>query len=74
MNDTHSTAPRLNVYTAWTFGKWLEAAGVLPSMGTVGDCYYNSMMESFWAMVHWNSSIKNCGKPEPSLPTLSSNG
>jgi putative transposase len=35
-------------YTAWAFGKRLEAAGILPSMGSVGDCYDNSMMESFW--------------------------
>jgi putative transposase len=35
-------------FTAWAFGKRLEAAGILPSMGTVGDCYDNSMMESFW--------------------------
>jgi putative transposase len=35
-------------YTAWAFGKRLEAAGILPSMGRVGDCYDNSMMESFW--------------------------
>ena len=26
----------------------LRAAGLLPSMGTIGDCYDNSMMESFW--------------------------
>ena len=25
-----------------------EEAGLLGSMGTVGDCYDNSMMESFW--------------------------
>lgn len=35
-------------YTAWAFGKRLEAAGILPSMGTMGDCYDNSMIESFW--------------------------
>lgn len=35
-------------FTAWAFGKRLEAAGILPSMGTIGDCYDNSMMESFW--------------------------
>lgn len=35
-------------YTAWTFGKRLEATGILPSMGSIGDCYDNSMMESFW--------------------------
>jgi transposase InsO family protein len=26
----------------------LRAAGLLASMGTIGDCYDNSMMESFW--------------------------
>jgi putative transposase len=35
-------------FSAWAFGKRLVAAGILPSMGTVGDCYDNSMMESFW--------------------------
>lgn len=35
-------------YTAWAFGKRVRDAGLLGSMGTVGDCYDNSMMESFW--------------------------
>jgi putative transposase len=35
-------------YTSWVFGKRLRAAGLLASMGTVGDCYDNAMMESFW--------------------------
>ncbi|ABD11103.1 transposase [Frankia casuarinae] len=35
-------------YTSWAFGNRLRIAGLLPSMGTVGDCYDNSMMESFW--------------------------
>jgi putative transposase len=35
-------------FTAWAFGQRLRAAGILPSMGSVGDCYDNSMMESFW--------------------------
>ena len=30
------------------FGKRLREAGLLGSMGTVGDCYDNAMMESFW--------------------------
>jgi integrase-like protein len=34
-------------YTSWAFGKRLREAGLLGSMGTVGDCYDNSMMESF---------------------------
>ena len=35
-------------YTSWAFGQRLRDAGLLPSMGTVGDCYDNAMMESFW--------------------------
>ncbi|WP_460348106.1 IS3 family transposase [Actinoallomurus acanthiterrae] len=35
-------------YTSWVFGKRLRDAGLLGSMGTVGDCYDNAMMESFW--------------------------
>ena len=35
-------------YTSWAFGQRLRAAGLLASMGTVGDCYDNAMMESFW--------------------------
>ncbi len=35
-------------YTSWAFGQRLRAAELLASMGTVGDCYDNAMMESFW--------------------------
>jgi putative transposase len=35
-------------FTSWAFGKRLVDAGIVPSMGSIGDCYDNSMMESFW--------------------------
>lgn len=35
-------------YTSFAFGKGLRDAGLLGSMGTIGDCYDNAMMESFW--------------------------
>ncbi len=35
-------------YTSWAFGQRLRKAGLLGSMGTIGDCYDNAMMESFW--------------------------
>jgi putative transposase len=35
-------------FTSWAFGQRLRAAGLLSSMGTVGDCFDNAMMESFW--------------------------
>ena len=35
-------------FTSWAFGQRLQVAGLLGSMGSIGDCYDNSMMESFW--------------------------
>lgn len=35
-------------YTSWAFGRRLRAAGLLGSMGTIGDAYDNSMAESFF--------------------------
>lgn len=35
-------------YISWAFGQRLRTAGLLASMGTVGDCYDNAMVESFW--------------------------
>jgi putative transposase len=35
-------------YTSWAFGQRLRKAELLGSMGSVGDCYDNAMMESFW--------------------------
>jgi putative transposase len=35
-------------YTSWMFGQRVRAAELVPSMGSIGDCYDNSMMESFW--------------------------
>ncbi len=36
-------------YTSLTFGERLRQAGLLASMGSVGDCYDNAMAESFFA-------------------------
>jgi putative transposase len=36
-------------YTSIVFGQRCKDAGVIPSMGTVGDCYDNAMCESFFA-------------------------
>lgn len=37
-----------SVYTSWAFGQRLRAAGLLGSMGSVGDCFDNAMAESFF--------------------------
>jgi putative transposase len=36
-------------YTALAFGTRCQEAGIVPSMGTVGDCYDNAITESFFA-------------------------
>ncbi|MGS2620128.1 transposase, partial [Micromonospora sp. LZ34] len=35
-------------YTSWAFGQRLRSAGLLGSMGSIGDCYDNSLVESFF--------------------------
>jgi putative transposase len=36
-------------YTSWAFGHRLRDAGLLGSMGSIGDCFDNSVAESFFA-------------------------
>jgi putative transposase len=36
-------------FTSWTFTERTRRAGLLPSLGTVGDPYDNAVAESFWA-------------------------
>ena len=38
-------------YTSWAFTDRARASGLLPSMGSIGDCYDNAMIESFWGRV-----------------------
>lgn len=38
-----------SVYTSWAFGHRLREAGLLGSMGTIGNCFDNSVAESFFA-------------------------
>jgi putative transposase len=35
-------------FTSWTFTERARQAGLLPSLGTVGDPYDNAVVESFW--------------------------
>jgi transposase InsO family protein len=38
-------------YASWAFTRRAQEAGLLPSMGAVGACYDNALMESFWSRV-----------------------
>ena len=40
---------RESQYTGYAFGKRCREAGIMPSMGSVGDAYDNAMAESFFA-------------------------
>jgi len=35
-------------YTSWAFGRRLRSAGLLGSMGSIGDCFDNAAVESFF--------------------------
>ncbi len=35
-------------FTSWTFTERARQAGLLPSLGTIGDPYDNAVIESFW--------------------------
>lgn len=36
-------------FASWAFTKRAKDSGLVPSMGSVGDCYDNSMIEAFWS-------------------------
>jgi transposase InsO family protein len=44
IHSDHGTA-----FTAWAFTDRARRSGLVPSMGSVGDCYDNAMIEAFWS-------------------------
>ncbi len=36
-------------FTSWAFTRRAVDSGLLPSMGSVGDCFDNALMEAFWS-------------------------
>ena len=53
-------------YTSWAFTHRARQSGLVPSMGSIGDCYDNGQMESFWARMQvellnrkrWNTRLE----------------
>ncbi len=35
-------------FTSWAFTDRARKSGLVPSMGSIGDCYDNAVIESFW--------------------------
>jgi putative transposase len=36
-------------FTSWAFTERAKQSGLVPSMGTIGDCYDNAVIEAFWS-------------------------
>ena len=36
-------------FSSWAFSERVRQAGLVPSMGTVGDAFDNAVIEAFWA-------------------------
>ena len=53
-------------FTSWTFTERARKAGLLPSLGSIGDPYDNAVAESFWGRLQtellnrqrWNTRIE----------------
>lgn len=53
-------------FTSWAFTRRALDSGLVPSMGSIGDCYDNGQMESFWARMQvellnrkrWNTRLE----------------
>lgn len=58
-----------SVYTSWLFGNRLRNAGILGSMGSIGDAYDNSVAEAFFSILqrelldqhHWDTRDQLAG-------------
>lgn len=53
-------------FTSWAFTERALASGLVPSIGSVGDCFDNAMIESFWSRMQvellnrkrWNTRVE----------------
>ena len=53
-------------FTSWAFTRRAMDSGLLPSMGSVGDCFDNALMEAFWSRMQvelldrkrWNTRVE----------------
>ena len=58
-------------FTSWGFTENVRRLGLVSSMGTVGDCYDNAPMESFWGSMQIELLNRNAGEPTSSWPSPS---
>ena len=60
--------------TSWLFGKRLRDSGLLGSMGSIGDCFDNSVAESFFGTLQLELLDEQRWELVTSSPTRSLNG
>jgi transposase InsO family protein len=56
-------------YGSWAFTRRARDAGLLPSMGAVGTCFDNALMESFWSRVQVELPDRQAWSTRPELAT-----
>ncbi|GHH31188.1 hypothetical protein GCM10018780_91700 [Streptomyces lanatus] len=55
-------------FSSWAFTERARSSGLVASMGSIGDCADNALMESFWDEYRQNSSTADAGEPGWSSP------
>jgi putative transposase len=45
----HSGQGTQSGFTSWAYTQRAVESGLMPSMGSIGDCYDNALVESFWS-------------------------
>jgi putative transposase len=48
---------------SWAFTDRAKASGLVPSMGSVGDCFDNSMIEAFWSRMQVELLARQSWRP-----------
>jgi putative transposase len=59
-------------FTSWAFTGRAKRSGLVPSMGSIGHCYDNAVIESFWGRMKPSYSTENTGRHASNWPTPSS--
>ncbi len=63
-----------STYTSWAFGRRLRGAGLLGSMGSIGDCFDNSVAGASSVPSSSSCSTSTTGKAATNWPRPSSSG
>lgn len=57
----------LSQFNSWAFTSRARNSGLVPSMGSVGDCYDNAVIESFWSRMQVELLDRQCWRTRVEL-------